>query len=1070
MLWNKKTIISFCLLALFIICVIPAKNVNADEIKYNPDSITLYYLRDADKEQVGDIPADYPTQYQIEVGDLPGTPRYGVIKGSAVTVSKSGLITVSSTNEGKAVVRVVCDDYVQDIDVEVVDYRKPYVDKMYDDIISEIISADMTEYEKLDAICKWIANNTDYGTNSSHIHLMIMGSGSCVASTNAILRMCQKAGIHAEGRSAVCDPGQLGTDHVNVIALCDGEYYMADAGYVGKHPRGYSIDKKPGGFFLNYNKNATLYQYDGFESDLVIPESIGEQSITVLGTMFASGKTLNSIYLPSTINEVQEDAFKKITGLKKIDVSPDNQYYESDGIALYTKGKNKLLYVGREVGDFSIDSNATEIDANALSLRRFNNLSIPGSIETLNEDDLYSVTAEKLTLKEGVKTIKENAFRSSCIYKLELPSSLTTIEQYAFKDALLIDVRLSEGFKSIPDNAFASCSALEEISIPSSVETIGENAFGDNERMIIYYDGTQEQWDELAKNLNLSDGVRVITDSVRVTGVETEKNDLRLYNKGDTISLDAIVYPENASNKKVEYETGNYRVVDVNDNVVTAVGDGETTVKATTEDGSFVAYYNVVVSFKDYQLTVEGGTIDGNEQGVLEKTLKKGDKVSLELDYDAEHEEGTRFDHWAFEPEFDGCQELNVGSDEITFYMPAQNVKVTAVYVPIPVTRVFINNKVSGLCVDEEYTSEITVYPERAKDKSVTWSSSDESVLTVDSNGMLKGVSPGSARITIASVSNPDVQAYFDVTVYDHTLYRQILEDPTCEKAGKARYTCAYCDYLHEEEIPATGHDYVIHRILSEPTDTSDGTAEYICKKCNGTKEDSITAEEYDRYKAEAGQGNNDDDNNNGNNGNNNDNGNNGNNNDSNNNNNNENNNNNNEKNNSNNNSDSQSGNNGNNGKAQGGNGTSDKNTMYRNEWRDGKWYDAEGKQTYSGQLMWKSNSTGWWVEDTDGWYPTNSWQKIDGIWYYFKPDGYMASNEYYKGYWFNKDGSWDDRYLLSWKSDSTGWWVEDISGWWPSSSWLKIDGYWYYFDASGYMVTNRYVDGWWISADGVCY
>ena len=29
----------------------------------------------------------------------------------------------------------------------------------------------------------------------------------------------------------------------------------------------------------------------------------------------------------------------------------------------------------------------------------------------LNEDDLYSVTAEKLTLKEGVKTIKENAFR-----------------------------------------------------------------------------------------------------------------------------------------------------------------------------------------------------------------------------------------------------------------------------------------------------------------------------------------------------------------------------------------------------------------------------------------------------------------------------------------------------------------------------------------------------------------------------------------------------------------------------------------------------------------------------------
>ena len=32
--------------------------------------------------------------------------------------------------------------------------------------------------------------------------------------------------------------------------------------------------------------------------------------------------------------------------------------------------------------------------------------------------------------------------------------------------------------------------------------------------------------------------------------------------------------------------------------------------------------------------------------------------------------------------------------------------------------------------------------------------------------------------------------------------------------------------------------------------------------------------------------------------------------------------------------------------------------------------------------------------------------------------------------------------------SNSTGWWVEDISGWWPSNAWLKIDGYW--IDADG--------------------
>lgn len=139
------------------------------------------------------------------------------------------------------------------------------------------------------------------------------------------------------------------------------------------------------------------------------------------------------------------------------------------------------------------------------------------------------------------------------------------------------------------------------------------------------------------------------------------------------------------------------------------------------------------------------------------------------------------------------------------------------------------------------------------------------------------------------------------------------------------------------------------------------------------------------------------------------------------------------------------------------------------NEWRDGKWISSDGSCTYDGTLTWKSNSTGWWVEDSVGWYPVSSWQKIDGIWYYFNASGYMASNEYVDGYWLNGDGSCSNDYYLTWKSNSTGWWVEDKSGWWPSSQWLKVDGYWYYFDGSGYMATSQYVDGYWISADGVC-
>ena len=141
----------------------------------------------------------------------------------------------------------------------------------------------------------------------------------------------------------------------------------------------------------------------------------------------------------------------------------------------------------------------------------------------------------------------------------------------------------------------------------------------------------------------------------------------------------------------------------------------------------------------------------------------------------------------------------------------------------------------------------------------------------------------------------------------------------------------------------------------------------------------------------------------------------------------------------------------------------------YSEEWINGKWYNKDGKQDYAPTLMWKSNAVGSWVEDSSGWYPVNQWQKIDGFWYFFTPEGYMASNEYYNGYWFGRFGGWEEQYFLTWKCNSTGWWVEDISGWWPASQWLKIDGCWYYFDSTGYMVSNCYIDGWWIDADGVC-
>jgi uncharacterized protein YjdB len=58
-----------------------------------------------------------------------------------------------------------------------------------------------------------------------------------------------------------------------------------------------------------------------------------------------------------------------------------------------------------------------------------------------------------------------------------------------------------------------------------------------------------------------------------------------------------------------------------------------------------------------------------------------------------------------------------------------------------------------------------TVAPENATDASVTFTSADETIATVDANGVVTGVTVGETTITIASVSNPEVTTEITVTV-----------------------------------------------------------------------------------------------------------------------------------------------------------------------------------------------------------------------------------------------------------------------------------------------------------------
>ena len=86
---------------------------------------------------------------------------------------------------------------------------------------------------------------------------------------------------------------------------------------------------------------------------------------------------------------------------------------------------------------------------------------------------------------------------------------------------------------------------------------------------------------------------------------------------------------------------------------------------------------------------------------------------------------------------------------------------------PIYVIRVELDQSELALSLGDSYTLKATVHPNDADNKAISWSSSDESVATVE-DGTVKAIGPGTATITVHT-EDGDHTATCVVTVTDPT-------------------------------------------------------------------------------------------------------------------------------------------------------------------------------------------------------------------------------------------------------------------------------------------------------------
>lgn len=188
-----------------------------------------------------------------------------------------------------------------------------------------------------------------------------------------------------------------------------------------------------------------LEQYVGTEQEIVIPEGV---AVIDYRAFCNSKSNTAAVTFPSTIEEIDNEAFKDCTNLK----------------TLLFPFKVKLLTLGCETF-----SNCTALQS----------VHLPEGTDAIWSTFMGCTALSDITLPDSIRLVGDFAF-NNCISlkKVKLPANLAYISRNSFQGCTgLTEIAIPEGIKNIWEYAFQNCESLQNVQIPNGVTHIGEEAF-----------------------------------------------------------------------------------------------------------------------------------------------------------------------------------------------------------------------------------------------------------------------------------------------------------------------------------------------------------------------------------------------------------------------------------------------------------------------------------------------------------------------------------------------------------------------------------------------------------------
>ena len=251
-------------------------------------------------------------------------------------------------------------------------------------------------------------------------------------------------------------------------------------------------------FTLNEDEQSYSFNYNGNDKSVTVPSTFNEKPVTKLGAdCFYLCSELETVTLPNSITEIGADAFKYCQALKKVNVPTSLSVIKSGA-----------FYACTSLSSFVIPQAVTRIESETFYSTNLSSITIPDSVTYIGPGAFEASELRTLTIPANVTELGKRAFsgcRKLTSITIAEGTKLKEIPESAFASmAALKTVKIAEGVETIHDYAFKSSPYLSRVELPSTIRSIGKEAFAYTglNNVTISYNGSEAQWAQIQFGTN----------------------------------------------------------------------------------------------------------------------------------------------------------------------------------------------------------------------------------------------------------------------------------------------------------------------------------------------------------------------------------------------------------------------------------------------------------------------------------------------------------------------------------------------------------------------------------------